>query len=299
MKISIQQYLIVIIGLVAVSFASILIKLCNAPSLMIAVYRLSIASLFYLSFSKFRTGTFLPSFSKSQWRVAVISGIFLTIHFATWISSLAYTSVASSVVLVQSAPVFVAVGSYIFIKEKPTLKMITGILITLTGSIIISIHDFNLNQSSMIGNLLAIGGALGAAGYMIAGRQLRRTVDTLRYVTVVYSTAAIMLIILAFFSGASPVGYSHETYILLLAIAIIPQIIGHTVINWSLKFFSATTVSVIILAEPIGASILAWFLLQEKLTMMQAIGGMVIIAGVLIVLLSEKELRRRNQNLSE
>lgn len=297
MKISGQQYLILIIGLVAVSFASILIKLCNAPSLMIAVYRLSIASLFYLSFSKFRTGTFLPSFSKSEWRIAIISGIFLTIHFATWITSLAYTSVASSVVLVQSAPVFVAIGSYIFIKEKPILKMLIGILITLTGSIIISVHDFNVNQSSMIGNLLAIGGALGAAGYMIAGRQLRRTVDTLRYVTVVYSTAAIMLIILASISGASPIGYSRETYFLLLAIAIIPQIIGHTVINWSLKFFSATTVSVIILAEPIGASILAWFLLSEQLSLIQAVGGIVILVGVLIVLLSEREIRR-NRNSS-
>ncbi len=293
MNISIKQYLIIVIGLISVSFASIFIKLCNAPALVIAVYRLSIASVFYLSFSKYKTGTFFPVFSKSQWRVAAISGIFLTIHFATWISSLKYTSVASSAVLVQSAPVFVALGSYLFLKEKPTRLMMFGVLITLSGSIIISVHDFNLDQSSMIGNLLAIAGAAGAAGYMVAGRQLRRSADTLRYVTVVYSMAALMLLLLlGLFSGASLTGYSSETYLLFFAIALIPQIIGHTVINWSLKFFSATTVSVIILAEPIGASILAVFILQEKLSLMQAVGGFVIIIGVLVVLISEKELQK-------
>ncbi len=280
---------ILVIGLVAISFGSIFVKLCDVPSLVIASYRLGIASLFYWMVTRIRIGRTWFSLDRSQRKIALISGFFLMIHFTTWITSLKYTSVASSVVLVQSAPIFVAIGSALFLRERPAPVAITGILITIIGSIIISAHDFNLNRSSLTGNLLAVCGAIGAAGYILAGRKLRASVDTLRYVTAVYSICALLLLILTIVSGNSLVGYGKADYLFLIGIAVLPQIVGHTVFNWALEYLPATTVSVILLGEPFGASILAFFILGERLTLMKVIGGLIILAGVTVVLLAESD----------
>ncbi len=282
-----QAIVVLGIGLIAISFASIFIKLCNAPSLIIAAYRLIIASLFYSAFTRIRSGPILSAYSISQLKIALISGVFLTIHFATWISSLRFTSVASSVVLVQSAPIFVAIGSFIFLHEKPSKLMLLGILIAVIGSVIISAYDFSLDKNSLMGNLLAVAGAIGAAGYLLAGRKLRAEIDTFRYVTAVYTVAAILLLMIAILSKASLIGYSSRTYVLLVAIAIFPQIIGHTTVNWALKYFTATSVAVIILGEPIGASILALIILGETLNATKIIGGLIILTGVTIAILAE------------
>jgi drug/metabolite transporter (DMT)-like permease len=282
-----QAIFVLGIGLIAISFASIFIKLCNAPSLVIAAYRLTIASVFYIIFTRIRSGPILTAYSRSQFKIVLISGVFLTVHFATWITSLKFTSVASSVVLVQSAPIFVAMGSFIFLKEKPSKLMLLGILIALAGSIIISAHDFSLDKNSLMGNLLAVAGAIGAAGYLLAGRKIRAEIDTFRYVTVVYSVTAILLLLLALLSGNSLVGYTPKTYLLLFAIAMIPQVIGHTTVNWALKYFSATAVAVIILGEPIGASFLALVILGETLSAVKIIGGVIILTGVIIAIVAE------------
>lgn len=278
---------ILTVGLISISFASIFIKLCDAPSLVIASYRLAIASVFYMMVTRIKKGSIWRSLSWSQLKIVLVSGVFLTIHFATWISSLKYTSVANSVVLVQSAPIFVAIGSFIFLREKPSLLLIAGIVIAILGGLIISVADFSSNGNSLTGNILAVSGAIGAAGYMIAGRKLRKTMDTLSYVTFVYSIAAIFLIILTISNGVSFIEYNMKTYLLFIAIAVFPQIIGHTTINWSLKIFSATTVSIIILAEPIGSSILALLLLHETLSLTTIIGGGIILIGVIVVILAE------------
>jgi len=281
------------IGLIAISFASIFIKLCSAPSLVIAAYRLSIASVFYIGFTRIRVGPILSAFSKSQLKIVALSGIFLTIHFATWITSLKFTSVASSVVLVQSAPIFVALGSFLFLKERPSRLMIPGIVIALMGSLIISAHDFSLDRNSLLGDLLAVGGAIGAAGYLLAGRKLRASIDLFRYVTAVYSVTAVLLLIFAIGNGESLSGYSARDYLLLFAVALIPQVIGHTSINWALKYFSATAVAVIILGEPIGASILALLILKETLSLIKIGGGIIILVGVILTIIAENKARQK------
>ena len=276
-------------GLIAISFASIFIKLCEAPALVIAAYRLTFASFFYIGFTRIKQGPIFETFQPRHLRFVIISGVFLTLHFATWISSLKFTSVASSVVLVQSSPVFVALGSVIFLREKPTFKMVIGIVLAFAGSVIISVHDFSMDESSLTGNILAVGGAIGAAGYLLAGRKLRAEIDTFRYVTAVYSLTAILLVLLALFSGAELFDYNARTFLLFLAIAFFPQIIGHTTFNWALKYFSATAVSIVALGEPFGASILAFFILGEKLTLIKIYGGLMILAGVVIALLAEAQ----------
>ncbi len=279
--------LTLIMGLTAISFASILIKLCSAPALIIAFYRLSLAAVFYWGLARIKKRPVWRSLNRNEKKLTVLSGFFLAAHFVFWITSLKYTSVASSVVLVQSAPVFVMVGGMIFLKEKPTFLTVIGIVVALIGAIVISATDFRADHTSLTGNILAISGALAIAGYLLIGRKLRPRMDTLIYVSVVYAAAAVLTFLLVILSGTSFFHYNLQTFVLLAAIAFIPQVIGHTSFNWALKYFSAATVSIVALGEPIGASILALIILSEKLTLVKIIGGGVIIAGLCAVLSSE------------
>lgn len=282
------------IGIVAISFASILIKFCPAPSLIIAAYRLAIASLFYWIIVFLKKNSIRISLAPGQLKIAIISGLFLAVHFASWITSLQYTSVASSVVLVQSAPVFVAIGGALFLGERPSLLMMGGILVSFFGAVGIGMHDFSFDPTSLPGNILALIGAIGASGYYLAGRKLRATLSTLHYVTIVYSVAAFILVASALVRGLPFTGYSSRTFLLLFAIAMVPQVIGHTSLNWALKYFTAAAVAVVALGEPIGASILAWTLLGEDVDAGKMIGGAFILTGVIIVILAESRGIVRN-----
>ncbi len=276
-------------GIMSISVASILIKICAAPPVMISVYRLSIAAMFYLSVMKLQRRKVWSPLTKRERLLAVCSGLFLSLHFITWISSLKYTSVASSVVLVQMAPIFVAFGSYFLIHEKPTNVTWIGMAIALSGSILLAIDDFSGQFSSVIGNLLALMGAFCAAGYFLIGRKLRSQLITTHYVSLVYSIAALITIFLALLRNESFVNYEATTIYLFFAIAFFPQIIGHTSLNWALKHFTATAVSIIALAEPIGASILALIFLHEPLTPFKIFTGLIVLSGVIITLLGDRE----------
>jgi drug/metabolite transporter (DMT)-like permease len=268
--------------------ASVLIKLCSAPPLVISTYRLVIAALFYLGICLVRRQPIWAAFTSAQRRVAFISGVFLCIHFVSWITSLSYTSVANSVVLVQTFPVFVAMGGWLILGEKPSRMSMAGIILALIGSVIISAFDENTGDSRAIGNLLAVIGAVGAAGYFLAGRKLRAEIDTLRYVSFVYTIAAMFTLLITLISQQPLTGYQEGTYFYLFAIAMLPQVIGHTSLNWALKKFSATTVSILTLSEPLGASVLAFWILHEALSEMKIIAGFFILCGVAFTIVGER-----------
>ena len=282
-----RQYLILGVGIIAISSASILIKLCAAPSMVIAMYRLAFASLFFITTAGVKKNNPLQDFHKKDLGLAFFSALFLCVHFAAWITSLSYTSVASSVVLVSTSPVFVAIGSIFFLKEKPGKLLIWGIAITLIGAVILSYRELGVGKNSLFGNALALAGAIGIAGHYLIGKVLRARIDTFSYVTVVYSITALFLILISGFLRNSFFDYNANTYLLFFLIAFVPQVIGHTTLNWALKLFSAATVAVITLSEPIGASILAFFLLGEKINGMQCLGGLVILTGVAFALRGE------------
>jgi drug/metabolite transporter (DMT)-like permease len=275
-------------GLISISFSSIFIKWCVAPALVIAFYRLFIASIFYFGVTAIKREAGWSKLSGKFRLLALLSGLFLAAHFAFWITSLEHTSVASSVILVQTAPIFVVLGSALFLKEKPSQLMLLGILITIAGTLLISILDFRSEGSSLFGNVLAIGGAIGAAGYLLIGRKLREHLNTTSYVTIVYSIAAFASFFLVVINRQSFSNYDLTTFLLFVAIGMVPQAIGHTSLNWALKYFSATAVSIATLAEPVGATILAVTLLGESLNAMKIVGGIIILSGVAVVLLSEK-----------
>jgi len=283
-----KTLVILVVGVFSISISSILIKLCAAPPLVISFYRMAIASLFYLGAGSVVHGNLFNSITKSEYRYMVLSAAFLACHFAAWITSLSYTSVASSVVLVQTSPVFVALGSALFFKEKPGVTGVIGILIAMAGGVIISRYDSAGQSGALFGNVLAVLGAIGASGYFLLGRKLRPTVDTFRYVAIVYSCAALFLLIpVLLINPAALWGYDLHVVAMLAAIALVPQVIGHTSINWALKYYSATAVAIVTLAESVCASLIAWLLLKESLPLYKIVGGVILLSGVVLVLYAE------------
>jgi drug/metabolite transporter (DMT)-like permease len=218
----------------------------------------------------------------------IFSGIFLSLHFASWITSLKYTSVASSVVLVTTHPIFVGIGSWLFLKERVGLNLILGIGFSVIGSGLIGYGDFSLSKGALMGDGLALLGAIAASGYFLVGRRMRKNQDLLSYIFPVYSTAGVILISLSLFFQKPFFGYSSNTYLILLLLAIIPQLIGHTTFNWALRYLPASMVAITILGEPIGSTILAYFILSEGLTLWKILGGISIFIGILIALVPHR-----------
>jgi drug/metabolite transporter (DMT)-like permease len=270
------------IGIIAVSTASIFIKLCDAPALIIATYRMVFASLMLMPYAFYKkTGR---GWGRSDLGWLILSGVFLSLHFTFWIASLKYTSVASSVVLVSTHPIFVGLGASFLLKERLGMNLVLGIALSVLGSGLISYGDMTLSKEALMGDGLALLGALAASGYFLVGRKMRKSQDLLSYIFPVYSTAALVLILLSFLFQEKFLGYSATNYLYLFLLALIPQLIGHTTFNWALKYLPASMVSITILGEPVGSTILAYFILSEGLTPSKVIGGILIFAGILIAL---------------
>lgn len=279
------------IGVLAVSTASVFIKLCDAPALIIATYRMVFASLILLPYALYRkTGR---TWGRKEIGWLILSGFFLSLHFTFWIGSLKYTSVASSVVLVTTYPIFVGIGSRLFLKERMGLYLIFGIILSVLGSGLISYGDMALSREALMGDGLALLGAVTASGYFLVGRKMRKTQDLLSYIFPVYSTAGFLLVIFSLLSQKNFFGYSWTTYLFLFLLALIPQLIGHTTINWALKYLPASMVAITYLGEPVGSTLLAYFILNEGLTPWKVFGGMLILAGILTALKREPQGARR------
>jgi len=249
---------------------------------MISTYRMVLASLILMPWASYQK--VWRGWEKKDVAWLIFSGIFLSLHFASWIASLKYTSVASSVVLVTTHPIFVGIGSRLFLKERLGLNLILGIGLSVIGSGLIGYGDMALSKEALMGDGLALLGALAASGYFLVGRKMRKNQDLLAYIFPVYSTAGLVLILLSLFFQKPFFGYSSSTYLLFLLLAVIPQLIGHTTFNWALKYHPASIVAITILGEPIGSTILAYFILGEGLTTWKILGGISIFIGILIAL---------------
>ncbi|MFC1947448.1 DMT family transporter [Chloroflexota bacterium] len=283
-----RQYSVLAIGVISVSFAAVFIRLSDAPSLVIAAYRMCLAALILAPFAIKVAGNELRQISGKNLIMMLLAGGFLALHFGLWIASLSYTSVATSVVLVTATPIFVAVASYLLFKEKLTIKIILGIAISIGGSVLIGYGNWSIGTSPFLGAGLALAGALAMAGYLLTGRRLRRTIGLLSYSFVTYSSAAVLLMITVLASGYSLSGYSGNTYLMFVLLALIPQILGHSSLNWSLKFMPATMVTIAVLGEPIIATVLAVTILSETPTLVEIIGGILILGGIFIAFRGNK-----------
>ncbi len=280
------------LGLAAISFASIFIKLCDAPPLIISAYRLGIAGSILALFHCPQLVRELKLLTRREIFFSLLAGLFLSLHFAVWITSLKYTSVASSVIFVTTNPIFVALSSVLFLRERLSLPLFFSILVAVLGGLLIGWGDWDLGKETAYGDFLALLGALMATGYLLTGRRLRPKMSLGPYITLVYGVAGALLILFAFLNGDSFFGYSSRDYLLFLLLALVPQLIGHTTVNWALRFFSATRVAVFILGEPILATLLAYFLLGEPVGPSIFLGGTLVLLGIFLCAREERKLAR-------
>jgi len=265
----------------AVSAAAIFIRLAGAPALAIAFWRCALGVALLLPPAIVRRERFPRG--KTLY-VGLASGVALGAHFGFWISSLDYTSVAASVVLVSTQPVFVAILAYLLFGERTSPLSFAGILVALAGTAVIA-SDGSVGSAAVLGNVLALLGAITVAVYVLIGRSSRTGgVGVLPYSIVVYSAAALTLLGPALLLDAKLWGYSGETWFWLAAIPLGPQIMGHPVFNWALRYVEASMVSATILAEPVVSALLAWVILSERPGLPTILGGAVVLAGLYLLL---------------
>ena len=277
----IHPYLGILFGVSAVSTASIIIRLSGAPALAIASYRLFFATLILLPFFLLEGSVKeLRALSPRGFSVLIGTGVVLAAHFGSWITSLKLTSVASSVILVNVAPIFVAVLSHFYLKERATTRVWLGIVTAFIGATIISLGDVGRGEESLLGDLLAAVGAVMLALYLLAGRRIRQNLGLLAYVMPVYMVSALTLFVSCLSAGVPLMPYSQEEFVIFLALAVVPMIFGHTVYNWALRYVEAPIVAVTLLGEPVGAILLAAFFLREVPGPVVAFGGVLTLLGI-------------------
>jgi drug/metabolite transporter (DMT)-like permease len=291
-----HPYLVLGLGLLAASAASIFIRYAQeagAPSLVIAAYRLSLAALVLLPVMVWRHRTEIRRLTAREWAAVAVAGVFLGLHFGTWITSLAYTTVANSVVLVSTAPLFAALIAGLVLREKLGRMVWPGLGLALLGSGAVALSDVChvesgcppvsdfLRGEGLFGDGLALVGGAAMAVYLSVGRGLRAGMPLLVYIGLTYGAAAITLLLGLAASGQvfSPPLPALPWIVLL---ALIPQLIGHSSLNWALKYLPATFVAVTVLGEPIGSAALAGMLFGEIPTPLKLLGGALILLGILI-----------------
>ncbi|AJE04639.1 DMT family transporter [Geobacter pickeringii] len=278
----INPYLAVLVGVFAVSFSALFVRLATAPPVIIATYRLLFTFLLLAPLSALERFSGVRRMSWRQRGLAAASGVFLALHLVTWFISLNYTSVASSVVIVTIQPVFVVLGSWLFFSEKvPRLALVGGGL-ALLGSVVIGAGDFQAGMEALWGDLLALAAAIFVSGYLLIGRRLRAGVEIHGYTFVTYGASSLVLVVASAATRAPFHPYPLRDWLLFLALAAVCTVLGHTVFNWVLRYVQASVVSVSILGEPIGAIIWASLFLGENPTPRQLAGGAFIFSGLFL-----------------
>ncbi len=293
-----SPYLALFGAILAVSTSSIFIRFAqrDASSLVIAAYRLTIATLLIAPLALTRQRSEIKAIARKDWILLGISGVMLAFHFASWITSLEYTTVASSVVLVSTAPLWVAALTPFVLHERLSKMALIGMGVALLGGLLVSMAEScSMGAGGLVcqpmgavfqgkafwGNLLAMIGAWTVSGYLLIGRRVRAHISLPAYTFIVYGVAAVTLIILALGTQQALLGpFKPLTWILFIALAVVPQILGHSTYNWALRYLPAAFVSVMLLGEPVGSSILAYFILGEQPGLFELAGGVLILIGI-------------------
>jgi drug/metabolite transporter (DMT)-like permease len=295
-----RPYIVLAIGLLAVSSASIMIRLAqaeNVPSLVISAWRVGLATLVLtpIVFTRYRAD--LARFDRKQIGLMLLGGLLLAIHFASWITSLEYTSVIASVVLVTANPLWVALMAPIFLRERLSKVTVGAILVAFVGATLIATAGgagtAPHQESPMLGNGLAVLGAITVAGYFIIGRRLRATIPTIPYIWMTYGAAAIVLLAIVLIMGLPLAGLSSRAYLWMTLLALLPQLIGHSSYAYALGYLSAAYVSLTVLGESIGSTILAAILLHEQPAAPQLFGSALILLAVFVASREETKSSRR------
>jgi len=282
--------LVLIIAVLATTYAGPIVRLAAAPALAIAFWRLTLTLPVtgFLALRRSGEQGAVPSVSvkstapRSPLPLMALAGLLLALHFWSWIASLRFTTVASSVVLVSLKPVFAWGIAAVWLREHPTRTEGWGIVIAVLGASLIGLGDARLSLGALGGDALAVLGALTGAGYYVIGRRVRQTVGIWRYATGVYAVAAVALAALAVIRSTPLTGFAGRDWAVFGAMAAGPMLIGHTGMNYALRHFRATTVNVAALGEPVGASLIAWLVpaIHEVPAPVAMLGAVVVLLGI-------------------
>ncbi|TVT58995.1 MAG: DMT family transporter [Azoarcus sp. PHD] len=282
------------IGLTAISFGAVLARLAQAEgvsSLAVATWRLGLAAIIVTPIALMQSRQDLARLSGRQMLMAVAAGFFLALHFATWISSLEYTSVASSTALVTTNPLWIGIASFVLFRERPGLMMIGGIALSLAGSLFIFWSDSQsagVGSDPMLGNMLALAGSWCFSAYLLIGRRLRAGLGLSAYIWLAYGAAGLFLFAASNIGGVSLFAHSSMAWLVLLGMALGPQLLGHTSYNWSLRYVSATFIAVVTLGEPVGSAILAFIVFGEGFAPLQFVGFSLLLVGIYLAARGEQ-----------
>jgi drug/metabolite transporter (DMT)-like permease len=287
----INPYLGVILGVIAVSFAAVFIRLCQAHPLAVAFYRMALAALVLLPLMAKGRWSQLTGLRRALLVRAILAGFFLGLHMGTWVTSLYFTSVASSIILVSTQSVFAVLLSHYGIKERASRGVLVAVCVAFVGSIIIGGSDLRLGRETLVGDGLALAGGFTAALYMIIGRRVRQELSVLPYVFLAYSTAAVLLGVGCLTFQVKMWGYPGQTYLWLALLALVPTHLGHTMFNWALRYLPAYVIGVSLLGEPIGSTVLAYVIFREVPLALTFVGGVLVLAGIYLVARQERGMR--------
>ncbi len=283
---TIYIYLILFIGVLAISTSAIFVKLSSAPAPIVATYRMMFSTLLLLPallFNKDITHE-LINLSKKQLLLGTISGAFLAFHYVLWFESLHYTSMASSTIFVTLQPLFSFAGGYFFFKERLKRFAIGGGILAIIGSFIIGLSDFNIGGSALFGDVLALIAAGAITIYFLIGQELRKVLSLIPYVLIAYSSSTLFLLVYSLTLGYSLTGYPSSDWLCFLGLAFVSTILGQTIFNWLIKWMNASTISMSILGEPVGTCILAYFIFGNVITAQQFVGSLIILFGIFLFL---------------
>lgn len=274
---------VLLLAVVCVSSGSILIRLADAPALTVALYRLGYAAIIHGSLSIFTRNGY-RRLDRDLFAKSLIAGAALAVHFVLWIMSLDHTTVAASTVLVSFHPIFTALFAYLFLREKLSSGQLSCVMLALCGTVVITGGAHFAGAGSLLGEGLALAGGAALAVYLLVGARVRAQVPTLVYTTVVYAFAALCVMSLILLTGHPLAGGGGRQHLIFLALAVVPTLLGHTLLNWSLAHTRAFDVSASVLGEPVGATLLAALLLKEMPAAHQLAGGTLILIALALLL---------------
>lgn len=273
-------YVLMALAVFCVSLGSILVRMAQAPPLAVSFQRVYLASLVMLPFAVRETARSWPRIGSRRQLLLAVAGVALALHFATWIASLSYTTVAASVLIVNTAPLFSLVLSRLFLGETPGPVVLRAGLLALLGAVLIAAGDWTGGAGSLIGIGLALAGAVTLAVYHVTGRGLREALPLRAYILVVWASAAVTLALMARAGQVPLFAYPPRTLLAFLLLALIPTLAGHGLVNRVLRDLPAPTVGLFMLGEPVGASLMAWALFGEVPSALTLTGGALVLVAL-------------------
>lgn len=280
--------LLLAIAIIFISFAAVFVKWSDAPATVISMYRMYLSSLFLLPFVYVYRKD-LAKISIKKWILLIIAGMFLALHFALWFESLKLTSVANSTIILTLQPIVALIGGYFIFKERTNRTTLLTLAIAIIGIVMVSWDDFDLQQpSALLGNFLSFLSVLAVVGYLFIGQSNVRGISHWVYSFIVFFVAGVTLHVYNIIIDTPIIGYEGKEWGIFLLLAIFPTV-AHVIFNYLLNFVNSSTISMSILGEPVGATFLAFFILNETITLLQLIGGLIVLFGVFLFLMQQRK----------